>query len=66
MWPLDMVETEERKIKEREEAVREQEERDRRSGKFKHNKKKNHDVVRRKDGEEEDKGKPEQKTGNKK
>lgn len=61
-----MVEAEERKIKEREEAVREQEERDRRSGKFKDNKKKNHADVRRKDGEEGDRGKPEQKRENKK
>jgi len=36
----DMVETEERKLKEREEAVRKQEEKDRRNGKFKPNKKK--------------------------
>lgn len=43
-----MVETEERKLKEREEAVRKQEEQDKRSGKFKPNKKKDHDVVPKK------------------
>ncbi len=37
-----MVETEERKLKEREEAVRKQEEQDKRNGKFKPNKKKDH------------------------
>lgn len=64
--PLDMVEAEERKLKEREEAVREQEERDKWSGKFKPNKKKDHDDVRKKD-EIEDMGKPkEQRRENKK
>lgn len=62
---LDMVEAEERKIKEREEAVRQQEERDKRDGKIKHNKKRDHDDVRNKD-EIENKGKPEQRRENKK
>lgn len=64
--PLDMVEVEERKLKEREEAVRGQEERDKRSGKFKPNKKKDHDDVRKKD-DIEDMVKPkEQRRENKK
>lgn len=40
-----MVEAEERKLKERGEAIRKQEEQDRRNGKFKPNKKKHHDDV---------------------
>lgn len=44
-----MVEVEERKLKEREEAVRKQEEQDRRNGKFKpNNKKKDHNDVPKK------------------
>lgn len=61
-----MVEAEERKLKEREEAVREQEERDKRSGKFKPNRRKDHDDVPKKKDEIEDKSKAEQGRENKK
>lgn len=60
-----MVEAEERKIKEREEAVREQEERDKKTGKINHNKKKEHDDVWKK-AESEAKGRPEPNLENKK
>lgn len=40
---LDMVETEERKMKEREEATREQQERDAKAGKVRHKRHKNHE-----------------------
>ncbi|KAL8713638.1 MAG: hypothetical protein Q9225_006730 [Loekoesia sp. 1 TL-2023] len=63
----DMVEAEEQKEKERAEAIREQEERDRQAGKIHHRRKKDHkDHKRREDGKENGGGKDEGKKDDKK